>query len=203
MGRKVRASDWRPTVTTGAPRLAEKEYWFAIISAANGETPDPVVEEGMQCFTGTKSKHRTNLPTEAKVSNNSAFRIRALSCFMYFDGTNALSNYKGCHQQLYFKLNINDRLQWENWARSIPAGGGLDTSFAGTATTLVANNGIPTPASLRRIAEPIVLGAGQEFELTAHWKNLGATNIISQLAGADGDREVVITMHGEELGTAS
>jgi hypothetical protein len=203
MKRRVRASDWQPTVTTGAARLAEKEYWFAMISCEDGAVPAPTVEDDMQLFTGTKAKNRTNLPTEAKISNNSNFRIRAMSCFMFFDGTLSLEHYKGVHAQLFFKLSVNDRLQWENWARNIPAGGGLDTSFNGTSTTLVANNGVPQPQSIRRVAEPIVLGAGQEFELTAQFKNLGANSILGSLQANQGDRLIVFTMHGEELGTAS
>lgn len=201
--RGLNPGQWRSTVTTGQPRLAEVDYWFRMLWAADGDTPSPTIEDGMRLFTGTKVASRTNLEADSQIPAHSAFRIHAFSCFYDFEGTNALSNLRGVNRELYFKLDANNRVQWEGFARSIPAGAGIYSAYVATTTTFIANNGVPSPESVRGLSEPIVLGASQSFKLTANFlQTPTASSLITNLAGSSGIREITFTMHGEELSTA-
>lgn len=204
MRRTLSMDKWKSTVSTGQPRQHERDYWFRMCYAADGDTPSPTVEDGMKMFSGTTQKSRTNLMTDSKIPNHSNFCVHAFSCYLDFEGTNALSNWRGSIRELYFEFKANDRVQWEGFARNIPAGGGMWSAYVATATTFIANNGVPSPSSLKLLSEPIVLTAGQEFELLAKFKQTPtASSLITNLAGSSGIREITVTMHGEELTTAS
>ncbi len=134
----------------------------------------------------------TNLQIAGQLASDQTYVILALRCWMFFDGTNARTNYQQVSSQLYFTLNVGDKPQFQAPIWYVPAGGGV---FGFDATTPIFNNGWPSQDALLKLARPIVVPVRQNFNVNLEFFTVGATDALTLInGGAADDQKVVMFM---------
>lgn len=131
----------------------------------------------------------TNLQVAGQLASDQTYVILALRCWMFFDGTNARTNYQQVASQLYFTLNVGDKPQFQAPIWYVPAGGGI-AGF--DATTPIFNNGVPSQEAILKLARPIVVPVRQNFNVNMEFFTVGATDALTLLNGGAGDDQKVV-----------
>ena len=134
----------------------------------------------------------TNLQVAGQLASDQTYVILSLRTWLYFDGTNARSNYQRVTSQLYFTLTLGDKPQFQAPIWYTPAGGGV---HGFDSTTAVFNNGMPSQDAILKLARPIVLPVRQNFNVNMEFFSVGTTDARTLLnTGATDDQKVILFM---------
>lgn len=180
------------------PRLAgyrerrHQPFWDTLVRTTGAPAPGINARTGLFGNANIGNLSFTNLQVAGQLASDQTYVALALRAWLYFDGTNARTNYQQVISQLYFSLVLGDKPQFVAPCWYFPAGGGI---YGMDATTAVYNNGYPSQSSIMKLARPIILPVRQNFQVTAEFFQVGATNALTTLnAGADDDEKVIIFM---------
>lgn len=134
----------------------------------------------------------TNLQVAGQLASDQTYVILSLRCWLFFEGTNARTNYQQVTSQLYFTLNLGDKPQFQAPIWYVPSGGGL---WGFDSTTPVFTLGEPTQESILKLARPIVVPVRQNFNVNMEFFSIGTTDALTILnAGAADDQKVIMFM---------
>jgi hypothetical protein len=134
----------------------------------------------------------TNLQVAGQLASDQTYVILALRCWLFFEGTNARTNYQQVTSQLYFTLNLGDKPQFQAPIWYTPSGGGV---WGFDATTPVFTLGEPTQESILKLARPIVVPVRQNFNVNMEFFAVGTTDALTLLnSGATDDQKVILFM---------
>jgi len=126
----------------------------------------------------------TNLQVAGQLASDQTFIILALRCWLYFRGTNLVTNYYGAASQLYFTLNLGDKPAFAAPCWYFPAGGGIWGATGNTGTGSLLNLGEASQAAILKLGRPIMVPVRQNFSVTAAWYTVGSTNALTTLNSA-------------------
>jgi len=177
------------------PRLAgvrqrrHQPFWDTLVRTTGNPAPIIQARTGLFGNANIGQLALTNLQVAGQLASDQTYIVLALRAYLYFDGTNARTNYQGVSSQLYFTLTMGDKPQFVAPCWYFPAGGGI---YGADATNAVFNNGYPSQSSITKLARPIILPVRQNFNVTAEFFGVGATNALTLLnAGANDDQKVI------------
>lgn len=180
------------------PRLAgyrerrHQPFWDTLVRTTGNPAPAINARTGLFGNANIGNLSFTNLQVAGQLASDQTYVALALRAWLYFDGTNARTNYQQVISQLYFTLVLGDKPQFVAPCWYFPAGGGI---YGMDATTAVYNNGYPSQSSIMKLARPIILPVRQNFQVTAEFFRVGATDALATLnAGAADDEKVIIFM---------
>jgi hypothetical protein len=135
----------------------------------------------------------TNLQVAGQLASDQTYVILSLRCYLFFEGTNARTNYVQVTSQLFFTLNLGDKPQFQAPIWYVPTGGGL-WGYDGTGTPIF-NLGEPTQEAILKLARPIVVPVRQNFNVNMEFFAIGNTNALTILnTGATDDQKVIMFM---------
>lgn len=180
------------------PRLAgyrerrHQPFWDTLVRTTGDPTPGINARTGLFGNANIGNLALTNLQVAGQLASDQTYVALALRAWLFFNGTNARSNYQGVLSQLYFTLTLGDKPQFVAPCWYFPAGGGI---YGLDATTPVFNNGYPSQTSIMKLARPIILPVRQNFNVTAEFFTVGTTDVRAQLnSGAVDDEKVILFM---------
>lgn len=134
----------------------------------------------------------TNLQVAGQFAADQTYIVLAMRCWLYFDGTNARTNYTQVISQLYFTMTAGDQPQFQAPCWYFPAGGGL---YGVSNVAAVFNNGYPSQGAILKLARPIAIPVRQNISVAADFFPVGAVNALTLLnAGAADDQKIVLFM---------
>jgi len=131
----------------------------------------------------------TNLQVAGQLASDQTYVILSLRCWLFFEGTNARTNYQQVTSQLYFTLNLGDKPQFQAPIWYTPSGGGL---WGFDSTTPVFTLGDPTQEAILKLARPIVVPVRQNFNVNMEFFAVGTTDALTLLNGGAADDQKVI-----------
>jgi hypothetical protein len=138
------------------------------------------------------------LQVAGQLASDQTYVILALRALLFFDGTNARTNYQGVANQLIFTLTLGDKPQFVAPAWYFPAGGGI---WGFDSTDAVFNNGEPGQSEIMKLARPIILPVRQNFNVTAEFFPVGTTVALNLLNSGTTDDQKVISFYIDGLQT--
>lgn len=134
----------------------------------------------------------TNLQVAGQLASDQTYVALALRAYLFFDGTNARSNYINVMSQLYFTLVLGNKPQFSAPCWYFPAGGGL---WGHDSANAIFSNGVPEQSAIAKLARPIIFPVRQNFFCTAEFFVTGSTDARTLLnTGAADDQKVVMFM---------
>lgn len=182
------------------PRLAgvrerrHQPFWDTLIRTTGD--PTPTVQNSTRLFGNANVGNLalTNLAVAGQLASDQTYVVLAMRAWLFFDGTNARTNYQGVTSQLYFTLTLGDKPMFVAPCFYFPAGGGV-YGFNGTAATSIYNHGLPSGNSIMKLARPVILPVRQNFNVNAEFFAVGSTSALSTLnSGATDDQKVIMFM---------
>jgi len=177
------------------PRLAgvrqrrHQPFWDSLVRTTGD--PTPLIQNSTRLFGNANVGNLalTNLEVAGQLASDQTYVVLALRALLFFDGTNARTNYQGVANQLIFTITMGDRPQFVAPTWYFPAGGGI---WGFDSATPVFNNGVPSQEALMKLARPIIIPVRQNFSVTAEFFPIGATVALNLLnAGATDDQKVI------------
>lgn len=183
------------------PRLAgvrerrQQPIWDALIRT----TGDPASSLGSstRLFVNTNLGNLgvTNMQVAGQLASDQTYLVLAMRAYLYFNGTNARTNYLQVASQLYFTLVAGDKPQFSAPCWYHPAGGGVWAGGGSSAASTVFSNGTPETPAIAKLARPIVLPVRQNFYANAEFFAIGTTSALDLLnSGATDDQKSIIYM---------
>lgn len=134
----------------------------------------------------------TNLQVAGQFASDQTYVALALRAYLYFDGTNARSNYLGVASQLFFTLTVGEKAMFQAPAWYTPAGGGV---WGFSTASAVFGNGEPTQESILKLARPVIIPVRQNIAVQATFYSIGTSVALDQLnSGATDDQKVIMYM---------
>ncbi len=131
----------------------------------------------------------TNLQTAGQLASDQTYVILALRNYMFFDGTNARSNYTRVSSQLFWTLTVGNKPMFQAPSWYFPAGGGI---WGFDSTSAVFANGTPEQASILKLARPIIVPVRQNFAAAADFYSIGTVSALNLLnTGATDDVKTI------------
>jgi len=199
------------------PKMTDKRerrhqpVWDTLIRGSFGQfTPNANLALGSyRMFTTAQGANLaiTNMESGGSFPAGQTYLILAIRCFLYFRGctSGAAPNgqdhlmYHHAVSQLYFQLNIGNKEYLAAPAWYLPAGGGL-AGGVGNTTDQFYTNGVPSHASMLRLARSISLTPFQNFHVLASILPLGAGSLIADVAGLTaGEISIQLVLDGLQL----
>lgn len=182
------------------PRLAgvrqrrHQPFWDTLVRTTGDPTTAIAASTRLFGNANVGNLALTNLDVAGQLASDQTYVCLSLRAWLFFDGTNARTNYLGVASQLYFTLTMGDRPQFVAPCWYYPAGGGI-WGFNGTAATSIYNHGTPEGSAIMKLARPIILPVRQNFNVNAEFFVIGTTDARATLnSGATDDQKVVMFM---------
>lgn len=154
--------------------------------------PTPAIQNSARLFGNAVvgDLGRTNMTAAGQLASDQTFVALALRVWLYFDGTNARTNYQGVASQLYWTLVVGQKPMFQVPCWYLPAGGGI-WGFDGANPTF--NLGTPEQGALLKLARPIIIPVRQNFYAQADWFAVGTNSALNLInTGATDDQKVIM-----------
>ncbi len=177
---------------SGVRERRHQPFWDSLVRTTGDPTPGIAPTQRLFGNANVGNLALTNLQVAGQLASDQTYVILSFRCWLYFDGTNARTNYQRVMSQLYWTVTLGDKPQFSAPCWYFPSGGGL-SGF--DSTTPIFNNGVPSQESILRLARPIVVPVRQNFFAEAQFFAVGTTDALTLLnTGATDDEKVILFM---------
>lgn len=176
----------------GVRERRHQPFWDTLVRTTGDPTPALTPSTRLFGNANVGNLAFTNLQVAGQLASDQTYVILSLRAWLYFDGTNARTNYQRVASQLYFTLNLGDKPQFQAPIWYVPSGGGI---YGFDSTTPIFNLGIATQEAILKLARPIVVPVRQNFNVNMEFFAVGTTDALTLLnSGATDDEKVIMFM---------
>jgi hypothetical protein len=129
-------------------------------------------------------------------ASDNTYVVLAIRVWLWFNSTNALTQYQLAVHQMYLDFIVGDKPQFSAQAWYFPSGGGI---WGHDSSTPAMVNGLPSQQSILKLAKPIAIPARQHFSVKVNLHDTGNTSLRTNYLNAStsiGMREIKVLIDG-------